>query len=143
MSVRAVYSVLLVFLALSSAVIPATAQARSSPLLCADEQTIESGIALGQNLVFLTFIIAIILAIIFHGLAIIASPFMRLGEALFDRFPLVLALVIIYLSALYGITPQHITSVGGCAEIDWQALLLNGPLLFRILGFVAKSLGMI
>lgn len=110
-------------------------------LQCPDADTVRSFISALQTVLLLAVLAIILLVLFFNVFGFISVMLMRLAEFFNERIRFVFELLFIYIFFLWQLDPEMITEVGGCAQVDWQALLSNGPLFFRVVGWLLRLLG--
>lgn len=66
---------------------------------------------------------------------------MRLGEFFNEKLRFVFEMVMIYILFLWNLDENLIDEEDGCAVVDWETLFSEGPLFFRMIGWLLNLLG--
>ena len=122
------------------------AQSGSSPLHCPSPETVTSMLNAISTIVLLAVIAIVILVIVFNTFGFVSMVAMRIGEFFNERLRFIFELILIYVLFLWNLNVA-IGSNGtgtqtGCAQVDWNKLLSEGPIFFQILGWLLQILGM-
>lgn len=132
-----ILTAVLVRLALDSFVM----YAQSQLFQCIDPQAVITLVSTISTVILIAMIAIVVFLVVFNTIGTISTMGMRLGEFFMERIRFVFELAVIYV--LFFMNLQNaITSEGGCASIDINALYTSGPLLFRIIGEVLRWLGL-
>ena len=120
------------------------------PITCPDPNTVRDFVRALQSVVLVAIVVIVLLVMAFNVMGTTSMIAMRLGEFFTERLRLVFELILIYVLFLWGLE-NAIGPEGGqqqsqqqsekCAQVNWDKLFNEGPLFFRLVGWVLKALG--
>jgi len=111
---------------------------------CVSADSMKATITTIQTLVLVLAIVIVAAVVALEFLGTFAQIAARLGDFFLSRIGILVEIFIIYFLFLYPFRSDWITTPqgGGCGTIDWQALLTQGPLFFRLVGWIVYGLGL-
>jgi len=141
--------VVLVAIALlfTRAALVAEAQANvtiSIPFVCPTADSVRSMFSVLSTVVLMASIVVVILIILFNVFSFLSRTAGELAGFFTRNITFIFELLLIYILFLWGFNPTTMiqSDASGCAVVVWNELLLNGPLFFRIVGWILTFLGL-
>jgi len=120
------------------------AAAQGAGLVCPTKDQVMQNIFTLQWLVFGAMIALVFMLVIFNVFGVVSTTLSRIGDFFSGRMGLVIELFLIYFFLLWNLNSGQIVQsdpATGCAVIDYEKLMTEGPFLFRIIGQFLSFMG--
>lgn len=115
--------------------------AQEAPITCPDKDTVVLFINTLRMVLMLAIIVIVLFVVFFNMLGFVSMIAMRLGEFFNEKLRFVFEMVMIYILFLWNLDENLIDEEDGCAVVDWETLFSEGPLFFRMIGWLLNLLG--
>ena len=111
---------------------------------CPSPEQVWNFIATLQTMVLVVILVIMIFVLVFHIFGVVSTIAMRIGEFFNERIRFAFELLVIYVFFLMNFTGEMVGVNSGeeCATVKPGLLFDNGPLFFRLMGWLLKLLGL-